>query len=213
MDDHIIKRRKKEEKKQEKKQKLLESSFNLFTKKGIKNTSVQEITENAGTAKGTFYLYFKDKYEVENQLIARKSKQLFEKAVNALKKQTITNFEDEIIVVINYVIDELNKNRLLLKFISKNLSFGLYNEKVSKITMDNALGLKELFIEGIKKNNVNLKNPEVTLYMIIELVSSTCFNSIINRQPLKINLYKPYLFDAIKLLLKEKSLNQNEVHK
>ena len=68
MDDHIIKRRKKEEKKQEKKQKLLESSFNLFTKKGIKNTSVQEITENAGTAKGTFYLYFKDKYEVENQL-------------------------------------------------------------------------------------------------------------------------------------------------
>lgn len=204
MDDHIIKRRKKEEKKQEKKQKLLESSFNLFTKKGIKNTSVQEITENAGTAKGTFYLYFKDKYEVENQLIIRKSKQLFEKAVNALKKQTITNFEDEIIFVINYIIDELNKNRLLLKFISKNLSFGLYNEKVSKITMDNALGLKELFIEGIKKNNVNLKNPEVTLYMIIELVSSTCFNSIINRQPLKIDLYKPYLFDAIKLLLKEK---------
>ena len=204
MKDNIIKKGKNEEKKEEKKQKLLESSFNLFTKKGIKNTSVQEITDNAGTAKGTFYLYFKDKYEVENQLIIRKSKQLFEKAVNALKKESITNFEDEIIFVINYVIDELNKNRLLLKFISKNLSFGLYNEKVSKITMDNALGLKELFIEGIKKSNLNLKNPEVTLYMIIELVSSTCFNSIINKQPLKIDLYKPYLFDAIRLLLKEK---------
>lgn len=204
MKDNIIKKGKNEEKKEEKKQKLLESSFNLFTKKGIKNTSVQEITDNAGTAKGTFYLYFKDKYEVENQLIIRKSKQLFEKAVNALKKESITNFEDEIIFVINYVIDELNKNRLLLKFISKNLSFGLYNEKVSKITMDNALGLKELFIEGIKKSNLNLKNPEVTLYMIIELVSSTCFNSIINKQPLKIDLYKPYLFDAIRLLLREK---------
>ena len=204
MSENIIKKGKTEEKKEEKKQKLLESSFNLFTKKGIKNTSVQEITENAGTAKGTFYLYFQDKYEVENQLIIRKSKQLFEKAVKELNKETITNFEDEIIFVINYVIDELNKNKLLLKFISKNLSFGLYNEKVSKITMDNALGLKELFIEGIHKNNINLKNPEVTLYMIIELVSSTCFNSIINRQPLKIELYKPYLFDAIRLLLKEK---------
>ena len=204
MSENIIKKGKTEEKKEEKKQKLLESSFNLFTKKGIKNTSVQEITENAGTAKGTFYLYFKDKYEVENQLIIRKSKQLFEKAVKELNKETITNFEDEIIFVINYVIDELNKKKLLLKFISKNLSFGLYNEKVSKITMDNALGLKELFIEGIHKNNINLKNPEVTLYMIIELVSSTCFNSIINKQPLKIELYKPYLFDAIRLLLKEK---------
>ena len=75
MSENIIKKGKTEEKKEEKKQKLLESSFNLFTKKGIKNTSVQEITENKGTAKGTFYLYFKDKYKGENKLIIKKSKQ------------------------------------------------------------------------------------------------------------------------------------------
>ena len=89
-----IKLSKIEEKKEEKKKKLMEASFKLFTKKGIKNTSVQEITDDAGTAKGTFYLYFKDKYELQDQLIIRKSKQLFNDAVKELNKEKITGFED-----------------------------------------------------------------------------------------------------------------------
>ena len=201
--DNIIKKSKLVEKKEEKKQKLLESSFKLFTKKGIKNTSVEEITNEAGTAKGTFYLYFKDKYEVQDQLIIRKSKQLFNDAVKRLSKEKITDFLDSLIFVIDYVIDQLNKNKLLLKFISKNLSWGVYNEKVTKMVDDNALGVHELFIKGINDNKIKLKNPDVTLYMIIELVSSTCFNSIINKDPLPIDLYKPYLYNVIRKMVKE----------
>lgn len=201
--DNIIKKSKLVEKKEEKKQKLLESSFKLFTKKGIKNTSIEEITNEAGTAKGTFYLYFKDKYEVQDQLIIRKSKQLFNDAVKRLSKENITDFLDSLIFVIDYVIDQLNKNKLLLKFISKNLSWGVYNEKVTKMVDDNALGVHELFIKGINDNKIKLKNPDVTLYMIIELVSSTCFNSIINKDPLPIDLYKPYLYNVIRKMVKE----------
>ncbi len=197
-----IKLSKIEEKKEEKKKKLMEASFKLFTKKGIKNTSVQEITDDAGTAKGTFYLYFKDKYELQDQLIIRKSKQLFNDAVKKLNKEKITGFEDGLIFIIDYVINELNKNRLLLKFISKNLSWGLYNEKVTKIVDDNALGVKELFLKAAEENKIKLENPSVTLYMIIELVGSTCFNSIMNKEPLSINEYKPYLYSTIRKMLK-----------
>ena len=197
-----IKLSKIEEKKEEKKKKLMEASFKLFTKKGIKNTSVQEITDDAGTAKGTFYLYFKDKYELQDQLIIRKSKQLFNDAVKELNKEKITGFEDGLIFIIDYVINELNKNRLLLKFISKNLSWGLYNEKVTKIVDDNALGVRELFLKAAEENRIKLENPSVTLYMIIELVSSTCFNSIMNKEPLSINEYKPYLYSTIRKMLK-----------
>ena len=197
-----IKLSKIEEKKEEKKKKLMEASFKLFTKKGIKNTSVQEITDDAGTAKGTFYLYFKDKYELQDQLIIRKSKQLFNDAVKKLNKEKITSFEDGLIFIIDYVINELNKNRLLLKFISKNLSWGLYNEKVTKIVDDDALGVRELFLKAAEENRIKLENPSVTLYMIIELVSSTCFNSIMNKEPLSINEYKPYLYSTIRKMLK-----------
>ena len=42
---------------------LLNTAFSLFTTKGVSKTSISDIVNNAGVAKGTFYLYFKDKYE------------------------------------------------------------------------------------------------------------------------------------------------------
>jgi AcrR family transcriptional regulator len=190
--------------KKEKENKLFETAFNLFTEKGIKDTSIQEIADKAGVGKGTFYLYFKDKYDLQEQLIAKKSYKLFHDALNELNKKNIENFDEQIIFIIDYVIDELTKNKRLLKFISKNLSFGLYNEKITKLIDENTIGVKETFLKGIKDNNVKLKNPEVTLFMIIELTSSTCFSCILKNEPLSIKEYKPYLYAAIKNLLNQK---------
>ena len=50
------------ENKQQKREALLNTAFKLFTTKGLHNTSIADIVEQAGVAKGTFYLYFKDKY-------------------------------------------------------------------------------------------------------------------------------------------------------
>ena len=101
-------------------------------------------------------------------------------------------------------INKLNKNKILLKFISKNLSWGLYNKKVIKLIGEDEIGLKKLFIDKIKESKKELKNPEVTLYMIVELVGSTCFSSIINKEPLPIEEYKSYLYSAVRSLLNEK---------
>ena len=198
----MIRRSKIEENKSIKEKKLFDTGFKLFTKKGIKNTSIDEIAKEAGVAKGTFYLYFRDKYELQDQLIAKKSYQLFNKALNKLDKDKIKNFDDQIIFIIDFIIDDLSKNKLLLKFISKNLSFGLYNEKVIKLMDDSDIKVRDLFIEGISKFNPNIDNPDVILFMIIELTSSTCFSSIMNKEPLPIKEYKPYLYKTIKDMLK-----------
>lgn len=186
----------------EKENRLLNTAFKLFTEKGIKNTSIQDIVDSADVAKGTFYLYFKDKYQIRDVLIAKQSEKLFSDALSSLRKTYISNFSDQIIYIINYVIDELTKNPLLLKFISKNLSWGVYNEAILKLqdsVEENAL--YSLFIQGIKENNLKLENPNVTLFMIIELVSSTCFNSILYKEPLPIEEYKPYLYKVIRNLI------------
>jgi len=197
--------KKSDENKKIKEEKMLKTAFSLFTKKGFKETSIQDIVDNAGVAKGTFYLYFKDKYDIQNRLIEKKSQKLFSDAMKALKKTNIQIFEDQIIFIIEHVIDKLNKNHLLLKFISKNLSLGVYNKAITKITNltdSNEDTIYTLFMEGIKKNNINLKNPEVTLFMIIELTSSTTFNSILYNMPLSIEEFKPILFEEIRKLLK-----------
>lgn len=183
---------------------LLNTAFKLFTEKGIKDTSIQEIVDNADVGKGTFYLYFKDKYEIRDVLIAKKSQKLFNDALNNLRKTNIAGLSDQVIFIVDYVIDELKRNQLLLKFISKNLSWGIYSKTVNKIyekSENEENGIHQLFLKGVKENNIKLKNPDVTLFMIIELVSSTCFNSILYNEPLPIDEYKPYLFEIIEKLI------------
>lgn len=192
----------------EKEEKLLNTAFKLFTEKGIKDTSIQEIVDNANVAKGTFYLYFKDKYEIRDILIAKKSHKLFHDALEELRKNYIVNLADQVIFIINQVINELVKNPSLLKFISKNLSWGIYSKTVIKIYETSGKdeeGVYQLFLKGVKENDLKLKNPEVTLFMIIELVSSTCFNSILYKEPLPIEEYKPYLYETIRNLILAKS--------
>ena len=189
----------------DKKQRLLNTAFKLFTEKGIKDTSIQEIVDNADVAKGTFYLYFKDKYELQNILIAKKSEKLFNDALTELRKNYIESFSDQIIFIINHIINQFQKEPTLLKFISKNLSWGIYNKSIIQIyenSEEKEDSMYNLFMKGIEENNIKLKNPDVTLFMIIELVSSTCFTSILEKEPLPIEEYKPYLYDAIRQFLK-----------
>ena len=76
----------------EKENRLLNTAFKLFTEKGIKETSIQDIVDSADVAKGTFYLYFKDKYQIRDILIAKKSEKLFSDALNSLRKTYIVSF-------------------------------------------------------------------------------------------------------------------------
>ena len=191
--------------KEEKETRLLNTAFKLFTEKGIKETSIQEIVDNASVAKGTFYLYFKDKYEIKDILIVKKSQKLFSDALKSLRKNYISDFSDCIIYIINYVIDELTKNPLLLKFISKNLSWGVFSKTVLNLydkSSEEENSVYDLFIKESEKNNIKFNNPEVILFMIIELVGSTCFNSILYKEPLPIEEYKPYLYRTIRNLIK-----------
>ena len=190
----------------DKENRLLDTAFKLFTEKGITDTSIQEIVDNANVAKGTFYIYFKDKYEIRDILISRKATKLFNEAVGLLNKNYIENFADQVIFVINYVIDELNKTPTLLKFISKNLSWGIYNQTVHKLCEDsesNPNGFYQLFLKSAKE--YGLQNVEITLFMIVELVSSTCYHSILYSKPVNIEEFKPYLYDTIRGFIKNNS--------
>lgn len=196
----------KKEKDPEKESRLLNSSFKLFMNKGFQETSIQEIVDDAEVAKGTFYTYFKDKYELRNVLIAKKSNKLFNDAYKKLKKTDINKLDEQVIFIVDYIIDYLAKNQLLLKFISKNLSWGIYTKTINELYQKNETqenSIFQLFQNGIKEQNLKLDNPNVTLYMIIELVSSTCFNSILYKEPLPINDFKPYLYKEIRKLINE----------
>lgn len=76
-----------EENKKVKKDALFNTAFDLFTTKGITKTTISDIVEKAGVAKGTFYLYFKDKFDIRNKLVAHKTGELFSMLTKLWKKR------------------------------------------------------------------------------------------------------------------------------
>ena len=50
------------------KQNLIDAFWEIYKYKSIQNITVKEITEKAGYNRGTFYVYFKDVYELPDQI-------------------------------------------------------------------------------------------------------------------------------------------------
>ena len=184
-----------------KRKRLLSSAYHLFTTKGINHTTIQDIVDAAKVAKGTFYLYFEDKYHIQEELIIDKSKELFNAALEELRNHKIKKFDDQIIFIIDYVIDEIIKTPDILNFITKDLALGIYNDKITMLLDTESLGLKSMFLKGIKDNKIKLKNPEITLFMIIEFVSSTLYSVVTNKINTDIKEYKSYIHKIIKNMI------------
>lgn len=182
---------------------LLESAFSLFTSKGINKTSISEIVEKSGVAKGTFYLYFKDKYDLRNRLIAHKASQLFYNADAALAKENINDIYDEVIFLADNIIDQFNNNKSLLLFISKNLSWGVFKDSLMNPAFDEDIDFYNLYQKLITREDCTLKDPEIMVFMIIELISSTCYSSILYSEPVDIETLKPYLYGSIRHIIRE----------
>nr|WP_307993301.1 TetR/AcrR family transcriptional regulator [uncultured Niameybacter sp.] len=196
------------ENQQKKRQELLENAFDLFTSKGVNETTIQDIAKAAGVAKGTFYLYFKDKYDLIEKLRRKKTAKLFEEAVEFSRNTHYENFTEQLLIITNYIIDELSNNQDLLKFIYKNLSMGigiekLYIDKETENGDSAAKSIYEIFEERVIQDGLKLKDPRTTLFMVIELIGSTCYNAILYNIPLPIEEFKPFLNDAIRKLLNE----------
>lgn len=190
--------------KKKKREALLNTAFELFTTQGLHQTTINNIVERAGVAKGTFYLYFKDKYDIRNKLIAHKASHIFSIADEALSKTDLTELEDRIIFLADNIIEQFNADKSLLLFISKNLSWGIFKQEL--ISGDDS-DVDFYNIYKILENSPKAyKNPEILLFMIVEFVSSTCYSSILYNEPTGIEELKPYLFDAIRQLIRSQEI-------
>ena len=187
--------------KKQKKNALLQTAFDLFRDKGFAKTTISDIVSDAGLAKGTFYLYFKDKYDLRDKLVAHKAAQLFADAHEALVDQTFSSFEDQIIAVADYIIGRLNADRGLLTFISKNLSWGIFKTAFESTLPDESKQFYDYIFEQMEKHGYVCQEPELMLFTIIELVGSTCYNCILYGKPVTVEEYLPYLHTVIRQIV------------
>ncbi|MEW9095140.1 MAG: TetR/AcrR family transcriptional regulator [Clostridiaceae bacterium] len=184
--------------------KLYESAFELFSDKGINDTSIDDIVKNAGVAKGTFYLYFKNKYDIIDKIILKKSAHILKEALNHTLNINDESFLEGVIIFTDYIIEYFKVNKKLLKIIHKNLSWGLYRKAIANANQyEEMKQIMELSKDIMIKENIDEKEFEIKLFMIIELTSSICYSSIILEEPYNIDIMKPYLFGMLEKMVSQ----------
>ena len=182
-------------KKNEKYTKILDTALGLFEKNGTHLVSIDEIVKGAGVAKGTFYLYFKDRYDLISTLIIEKASKYMSLLSDEYEPRDFGDVSTSVRHYIEYLSDFLQKNKTLCILIEKNL-----NTCVNAVAQTKECPIKELY-EKIFAELINCGFAEAEarakLYLYIELIVSSCCNAIIRETPYTIEELKPHLCQII----------------
>lgn len=192
-----------QKKKEEKKQNLIESALELFLNKGINKTSIDEIVNKAKVAKGTFYLYFKDKTDVMQEIVCKLSRQVLSEGQAYVVAHDAGDFVENVVLLIDYIIEYFKKNKMLLRLLERNFSWPVLRNKLQSGESDDVLD--ELLLTCMTSPYLIRYSEEQIyqmIYIIIEMVGSICYSSIINEQPSDVDTLKPMLYTIIRKILK-----------
>lgn len=189
-----------ENKKMQKRLNLENAAYQLFTTKGIQETSISDIVSLANVAKGTFYLYYKDKADLLGKLIINHSARVLMEAM-LFARNRHEDFIERIIIITDYIIEYFKKDKALLSVINKNFSWSLV---INHMNSSESKELNTLFNEynrNLKERGYSPQEAEQLLFLIVDLIGVACYSAILNNQPATIDELKPTLFLAIRKIL------------
>lgn len=180
--------------KSEKYNKIIGSAFDLFEKRGPLVVTIDEIVKSAGVAKGTFYLYFHDKYDLISKLILEKAARYMNDI--SFESKEIMNDEDldnTLKSYLEYLCKFLEENKTLTLLIDKNVNVCV-NAIIESTDSPMSLLYKEIKDYSVKCGTAE-KDFTVRFYLYVELIVSSCCNAILREYPycldeVKCNLHK-----------------------
>lgn len=192
------------QKKEKKETDLLTAAYKLFLTKGAEHTSIDDIVKKAGVAKGTFYLYFKDKNELIDKIIINSAGEIILKVYTEKIADQYESFEELVIAVLDEIIERLRLNPALLCLIHRNVTWTLYRKAMKKESGESLLDLLKKDEKRFKRNDhVTDESFEKRMFILLEMATSLAYTTIIRNEPCGIDELKPTLYNLIRKMIKE----------
>lgn len=197
----------------EKKMKIIDTAFSLFREHSVNATAVDDIVKAAGIARGTFYLYFKDKSDLLEQIILYKSTEYMKAVLKTTLSEPLiedSDFFERVRVFLNCFIDFLIENKEIIPVMSKNMSSCLkilpefYDSEIADIY--NAL------IEYMTKLGYTPENAHITTLIVVDMTSNVCSDAIMYEKPYPIEQIRDIVISsAISVIKNNAELTRGEI--
>jgi Transcriptional regulator len=178
---------------------LISNGMELFTKNGLLDVSIDQITKKAGVAKGTFYLYFKNKTDFIDQIVFKLLMDLLESGMIKANENSNSNPVEYTLEVADYLVNYYSKNPKILKLIYRHFSWSNILNKFYKSRQPKIL--YKTFRDKYKDINIIGREVNHILFILIQLTGSVCYESIINHSPAPIEEMSETLMRVIKKIL------------
>lgn len=181
-----------EEKKLAKKLRLLDAAYELFGSKGVNLTAIDEVVRLAGVAKGTFYLYFKDKYDLLDQIISYKSAEVLRQGIALLdekEKEAPMTLTEKGLFIADYIADYLGKHKDLAALLNKKLSSCFRNFAASG--NEDFSGLMDMLTGELIKEGCTREQAEIKIYLVTDLIGSVCCDAVLGAGPYTLEQIRP----------------------
>jgi len=144
-------------------QKLLDAAEAIFGERGYERASITEITQRAGVAQGTFYVYFPDKQTIFEELVRGLSQRLRRATTEAT--QGLTNRNDIERAGFRAFFDFIGRHRGLYRIVrqAEFVDEALFRWYYERFAEGYAAGLKAAMDAG----QIREMDPEVMAYCIM----------------------------------------------
>lgn len=199
------------EKKLEKKKKILETAYNLFKTNSVGATAVDDVVKAAGIARGTFYLYFKDKSDLLEQIILFKSTESMKQLITATKIE-IDEKQLDIFAAsrlfIDMYIDFLLEHKDVLAVVTKNISscLRMYPSFYDKEA-------EELFgyiVGKFTDEGFSIEKVHKLIYIVADMVGSVCSDAILHNKPFTLDEIRPTVTEAAMSIIRNETAKKGE---
>ena len=108
-----------------------------------------------------------------------------------------------LLFIIDNILDQLAANHNLIKLLSKHLSWGFFKNSLFFAPGKDIPPIYTIYENLLEKSTYTYRTPEVMMYMILELVSGTSYNTIVFNQPVSLEEIKNPLYESIKGIFKQ----------
>ena len=196
-------------KKLEKKTKIIETAYQQFRNVGIGATAIDDVVKAAGIARGTFYLYFRDKSDLIDQLILYKSAETMKEILLQVRRQRGAagdNFFAAVRAGLELYVDFLEQHRDILAVLDKNIAAcmrefpNFYDEEFREIYG----GVLNRFSEaGIPREEATR-----TIYLVISMIDSVCVDAILFSRPYPLEEIRASALDDAMTIIRSKLRTQ-----